>query len=101
MLAILHVGAFDLLGRLEALRHLHAVADAAHVDLRGRGPLAGMEAFGVEDGVELAVEFDDIALAERAGDDFHGEFSSITGRARPILGPNVAPHHTDLAVDRQ
>src|SRR5262249_15046157 len=101
MRAILHVGAFDLLGRLEALRHFYAVADAAHVDLSGGGTLAGMEAFGIEDDIELAVEFDDIALAERAGDDFHGEFSSITGRARPILGPNVAPHHTDLAVDRQ
>src|SRR5262249_43725307 len=101
MLAILHVGAFDLLGRLEALRHLYAVADAAHVDLRGGGALAGMEAFGIEDGIELALEFDDIALAERAGDDFHGEFSSIIGRTRPRLGPNVGPHHTDLAADRQ
>src|SRR5262245_48784083 len=74
MLAILHIGAFDLLGRLEALRHLYAVADAAHVDLSGGGAFARVEAFGVENDIELAFEFDDIALAERAGDDFHGEF---------------------------
>src|SRR5262249_47266022 len=91
MLPIFHIGAFDLLGRLEPLRDLYAVADAAHVDLGGRGPFARMEAFRVEDDVELAVEFDDIALAERAGDDFHGDISSVLGRARPVLGPNVAP----------
>jgi hypothetical protein len=60
-----------------------------------------VEAFGVEDGIELALEFDDIALAEGAGDDLHSEFSSIFGRARPMLGPNVGPHHTDLAAVRQ
>src|SRR5262249_14948660 len=79
MLAILHVGAFDLLRRLEALRHLYAVADAAHVDLSGGGALAGVETFGVEDGIELALEFDDIALAERAGDDLHSEFPQLSG----------------------
>jgi hypothetical protein len=31
-----------------------------------------VEAFGAEDDIELAVEFDDIAFAERAGDDSHG-----------------------------
>jgi hypothetical protein len=31
-----------------------------------------VEAFGAEDDVELAVEIDDIAFAERAGDDSHG-----------------------------
>src|SRR5262249_12818826 len=85
-LAVLHVGAFHLLGRLVALRHLYAVADPAHVDLGGRGTLAGVEAFGVEDDVELAVEFDDIALAERAGDDFHGEFPAFAARPRPSPG---------------
>jgi hypothetical protein len=31
-----------------------------------------MEALGVEHDIELAVDFQDVALAERAGDDFHG-----------------------------
>ena len=103
MLAVLHVGALDLLGGLVALRRLHAVADPAHVDLGGRRALAGMEAFGVEHDVELAVEFDDIAFAERAGDDFHGESSSMVGGARPDAGrgPNLGPHHTDPATIRQ
>ena len=95
ILAIFDIGALDLLGRLEALRHLYPIADAAHVDLRRRGTLAGVKAFGIEDGIELAVDFDDIAFAERAGDDFHGEGSSI-GRAPPMRG-----HHTDLAAIRQ
>src|SRR3954447_20170302 len=83
VLAVFHMGSFDLLGRLVALRHLYAVADPAHVDLGGGGALARVEAFGVENDVELVVEFDDIALAKRAGDDFHGEFPSIARRPRP------------------
>ena len=86
MLAILHVSAFDLFGRLVALGHLYAVADPAHVDLGRRGALAGMEAFGVENDVELVVEFDDIALAKRAGDDFHGGFPSIVPAAATEAG---------------
>jgi hypothetical protein len=31
-----------------------------------------VEAFGVENDVELAVEIDDIAFAKRTGDDFQG-----------------------------
>ena len=77
--AVFHMGAFDLLGRLVALCHLYAVADPTHVDLGGGRALAGVEALGIENDVELAVEIDDIAFAERAGDDFHGEFSSIVG----------------------
>ena len=46
-----------------------------------------MEAFGVEDDVELAVDFDDIALAERAGDDFHGWSSSVAAGRRAALRP--------------
>jgi hypothetical protein len=46
-----------------------------------------MEAFGVENDVELIVEFDDIAFAQRAGDDFHGWSSSVAGRtAEPGSG---------------
>ena len=82
----LHMGAFDLLGGLVALRGLYPVADPAHVDLGGRCALAGMETLGVEDDVELAFEFDDIALAERAGDDFHECGSSIVlRRDRPQM----------------
>jgi hypothetical protein len=82
-LAILHIGALDLLGGLIALRHLYAVADPAHVHLGGWGALAGVEALGAEHDVELSVDFNDIALAERAGDDFHGEFSSVVRAAPP------------------
>src|SRR5262249_46884607 len=72
ILAIFHIGTLDLFGCLEALRHLYPIADAAHVDLGRGGALAGVKAFGIEDDVELAVDFDDIALTERAADDFHG-----------------------------
>src|SRR5262245_43172022 len=78
-LAILDVGALDLLGRLVALRGLHAVRDAAHVDLRRRGALAGMEAGGDENGVELAVDFENVALADGAGDNLHRWSSLVAG----------------------
>src|SRR5260221_8749254 len=96
IVAIFHIGALDLLGRLEALRRLYPVADAAHVDLGRGGTLAGVKAFSIEDDVELAVDFDDIALAQRAGDDFHSAGSSIAGGEPPIPG-----HHTDLGAIRQ
>ena len=56
VLAVLHMGALDLLGGLVALRGLYPVADPAHVDLGGRRALAGMEAFSVENDIELAVD---------------------------------------------
>jgi hypothetical protein len=65
-------GALQLLGGLVALRHLHAVGDPAHVDLGGRRALAGMEVFGRQDDIKLAVDLDDVALADLAGDDFQG-----------------------------
>ena len=68
---VLDVGALDLLGGPVALRGLHAVADAAHVDLRGRRALAGMEVFGAQDDVELVVDLENVAFADGAGDDFH------------------------------
>ena len=71
MLAVLDDGALDLLDGLVALRDLHAVADAAHVDLRGRRALAGMEAFGGQHDTELAVDVENIALADGAGDNLH------------------------------
>jgi hypothetical protein len=60
-----------------------------------------MKAFGVEDDVELALEFDDIALAERAGDDSHGEISSIVQCARDRCRAQMSGHHTDLLAIRQ
>ena len=75
MLAVLDMGALDLLGGLVALRGLHAVADAAHVDLGGRRALAGMEALGGQDDVELAVDIKNIALADGAGDNLHRCYS--------------------------
>ena len=65
-------GALDLLGGLPTLGDLHAVGDAAHVDLGGRRALAGVEVGGGKNDIELAVHLDDVALAERGGDDFHG-----------------------------
>src|SRR5262245_17500212 len=83
MLAILHIGPLDLLGGLVTLGDLNAVAEAAHVDLGRRGSLAGMEALGVQNDVELAVDLDDIALTERAGDDSHNAFPRYWGSTAP------------------
>ena len=72
MLAILDEGALDLLGGAVALGDLHPVGDAAHVELGDRGALAGVDVLGGENDIELAVEVDDVAFAERRGDDLHG-----------------------------
>ena len=71
VLAVLDMGALDLLGGLVTLGNLNAVADPAHIDLGGGGALARVEALGVKDDVELTVEIDDIPLAERRSDDLH------------------------------
>ena len=68
---LLDMGALDLVGGLVAHLGLHAVGNPAHIDLGGRRALAGMKTFRVEDDIELAVDIDDVALAERTGDDFH------------------------------
>ena len=65
VLAVLHEGALDLLGGAVALGDLHAVGDAAHVELGHRRALAGMDVLRRQDDIELAVEIDDVALAER------------------------------------
>ena len=62
MLTVFHMGAFDLLGGLVALRHLHAVADPAHVDLGNWGTLPGVDALRENYNIELAVNLDGIAL---------------------------------------
>ena len=74
------MGALDLFGGLVALRDLGAVGNPPHVDLGGGRPLAGMEVLGGEHDVELAVDLDDVALADLAGDDFQGLLPSLSGR---------------------
>ena len=112
VLAVLDIGALDLFGGLVALRDLYAVADPAHVDLGGGRALAGMEVFGLENDVELAVELDDIAFAERAGDDFHGDFldcraaaadagaAQMSGRTILILRPFASIFAASAAPER-
>ena len=65
VLAILHEGALDLLGGAVALGDLHAVGDAAHVELGDGRALAGVDVLGGENDIELAVHVDDVAFAER------------------------------------
>jgi hypothetical protein len=36
-----------------------------------------MDILGSDDNSELAIDFDDIAFAERAGDDFHGFLDDV------------------------
>ena len=86
MLALLDIGALDLFGGAPALRDLHAVGDAAHVELGHRRALAGMDVLGGEDDVELAVLVDDLALAQRTGDDLH-QFSILVD----VYGPTRPP----------
>ena len=60
--------ALNLFGRTPAFRHLHAIDDAAHVDLGDRRTLARVEVFSRQHDIELAVHIDDIALAHGRGD---------------------------------
>ncbi|MNL49067.1 hypothetical protein D3C87_1719720 [compost metagenome] len=69
MVDVFDEGALDLFRRTPALRHLHAIDDAAHVDLGNRRALAGVEVFSGENDIELAVDIDDVALADGRGDD--------------------------------
>src|SRR5580658_11107540 len=83
---VFDVGALDLLRRLVAVGDLHAVGDAAHVDLRGGGALARMKALRRQNQVELSVfSFDDIALANRTGDDFHGIYPRLLSTPVPPI----------------
>ena len=68
VLFLVEIGALDLIGRAVALADLHAVGDAAHVELGDGRALAGMDVLGVDDDGELAVEIEHIALAHRRGD---------------------------------
>jgi hypothetical protein len=73
-----------------------------------------MDILGSDDNSELAVDFDDIAFAERAGDDFHGFLDDVALVAltlRMSLSENRFPalrnmrqfgaHHTELEPNRQ
>jgi hypothetical protein len=65
----------DLIGGLVALGDLYPVADSTHFDLADRGALAGMDVFGADDNVKLAILLDDVPLANRTGDDSQSCFS--------------------------
>src|SRR6266446_9796835 len=54
-----------------------ALPISSHIDLGDRRSLAGVDVFRRQDHVEPTVEIDDISLAERTGDDFHGRNPSI------------------------
>src|SRR3984957_14742123 len=82
---VLDKGALDLIGGLEAQRHLHAIGNAAHIHLGHRCALAGMDALDGDNDPEFAVYFDDIAFSQRAGDDFHGFLKVCLNSGRNIL----------------
>jgi elongation factor P--(R)-beta-lysine ligase len=87
-------------GCFVAHNSLHTIRDAPHVDGCRRRALARVHAFGLQDDVELAVfMFDDVALADAAGDDFnHGcsLFSETVLECGALLAGRSAhanPHH--------
>ncbi|MNV80013.1 hypothetical protein D3C71_1735900 [compost metagenome] len=65
VLAVFDEGALDLFGRAVALGDLHAVGNAAHVDLGDRRALARVEVLGGKNDIELAVNVENVALADR------------------------------------
>ena len=68
---LLEVGALDLLGGAVALGDLHAVGDAAHVEMGDRRALAGVDVLGLHDDAQLAVDVEHVAFAHRACDNLH------------------------------
>ena len=98
----------DLVGGLVALRNLHPVADPAHFDLADRGSLAGMDVLGGQNHIKLAVLLDDVALANRTGDDFQSCFpeflaSDPSGHVCPaaveaVSGCNILILSVDTSV---
>jgi hypothetical protein len=80
--AVIDFGLFDHFDRAPAEGHLHAVRDAAHIDLGHRVALAGVDVLRREDHVELAVlVLDDVALAQRRGDDLDHYFFLVRALA--------------------
>ena len=76
---------FQRVGGLVALVDLHAVGDAAHLELGHRRALAGMDVLGGQHDVELAVLLDDVALADIAGDDGNHGTTSLHGGGRAAI----------------
>ncbi len=74
ILALIHMRALHLLGRAPAFGCLHPVRDAAHIHLRHRSALAGVEILCGQNDIKLVIHLDDIAFAKGRSDDFHGEF---------------------------
>ncbi|MPL82874.1 hypothetical protein SDC9_28823 [bioreactor metagenome] len=70
ILGLVDMRLLDAVDGAPALRHLHPVRDAAHFDLGHRVALARVNVFGGEHDVENTVHIEDVALADRGGDDF-------------------------------
>ena len=66
--AVFNEGALDLFGGAPALGNLHAIGNAAHVHLGNGRALAGVEVLRGENSVKLAIDFENVALADRRGD---------------------------------
>src|SRR5947199_371542 len=91
---------FHMFGRLVALSNLYAVAEAAHVILGCGSTLARVKALGIEDDIDFAIDFHDVALAKGAGNHFHDACSLIMAAGNAAFSV-VGPHHTDLRALRQ
>jgi hypothetical protein len=83
MFAIFDEGALNLIRGLKAQRDLHSITDAPDIELRHRRAFAGMDVLGCHNDPEFAVDFDDIAFAQRAGDDFHGSLNGFRNPGAP------------------
>src|SRR6516165_290924 len=99
---------FDLIGSLVALRDLYPVTDSTHFDLADRRSLAGVDVFGADNDIELAILLDDVALANRTGDDSQSLLSPGFWPASPrdgaglkVIGIVFGPQHTDFVGQSQ
>ena len=68
------IGRWRTVEMVEKADDFHAVRHAAHGDVGHRVALAGVDVLGKQHHVQLAVLLDDVALAERRGDDFDHYF---------------------------
>ena len=72
--ALVDVGLLDHFDGAPAADDLHAIGHAAHVDVGHRVALAGVDVFRREHDVQVAVLLDDVAFAQRRGDDLDHYF---------------------------
>src|SRR6185437_16208307 len=106
-IALFHRGLFDRVGGLVALGDLYPVADSTHFNLTDGRSLAGMDVLGADNNVKLAVLLDDVALANRTGDDSQSCFSRCYDPApgrRGVPGGHQSgfgAQHTDFGCLRQ